>query len=35
VLYEQNGFVLVEEQPGHQWGTEVMEQRFVRPCAVR
>lgn len=29
-LYETNGFVLCEERPGSQWGTEVMEQRFVR-----
>lgn len=28
-LYEQNGFVLVEEQPGTQWGAEVVEQKFV------
>lgn len=30
VLYEGHGFVLAEEQPGHQWGSEVIEQRFVR-----
>ena len=29
-LYEASGFVLVEEQPGAQWGKQVMEQRFVR-----
>ncbi len=29
-LYERNGFVLVEEGPGAQWGREVREQRFVR-----
>jgi DNA-binding MarR family transcriptional regulator/GNAT superfamily N-acetyltransferase len=29
-LYEQNGFALVEERCGSQWGTEVLEQRFVR-----
>lgn len=29
-LYEASGFVLVEEQPGDQWGKQVMEQRFVR-----
>ena len=33
-LYEAHGFALAEEQPGSQWGTEVMEQRFVRPRAV-
>ena len=27
-LYEQAGFVLVEQQRGAQWGTEVEEQRF-------
>lgn len=30
-LYEAHGFVLAEERAGAQWGTEVMEQRFVRP----
>ena len=29
-LYEAQGFVLAEEREGRQWGTEVMEQRFVR-----
>ncbi len=29
-LYERNGFTLVEERPGAQWGKEVREQRFVR-----
>lgn len=29
-LYEAQGFTLVEERPGDQWGREVMEQRFVR-----
>ncbi len=29
-LYEANGFTLVEERPGAQWGQEVREQRFVR-----
>ncbi len=29
-LYEQFGFELVEERPGSQWGSEVLEQRFVR-----
>ncbi len=29
-LYEAQGFSLVEERPGWQWGKEVMEQRFVR-----
>ncbi len=32
-LYEANGFALVEEQPGRQWGEEVIEQRFVRTAA--
>ncbi|WP_295959005.1 helix-turn-helix domain-containing GNAT family N-acetyltransferase [Rhodoferax sp.] len=29
-LYESEGFVLAQEQPGSQWGTELVEQRFVR-----
>jgi GNAT superfamily N-acetyltransferase len=29
-LYERHGFVLAEEQAGQQWGSEVIEQRFVR-----
>jgi len=29
-LYETCGFTLTEERPGHQWGNEVLEQRFVR-----
>jgi DNA-binding MarR family transcriptional regulator/GNAT superfamily N-acetyltransferase len=29
-LYEAHGFVLAQEQPGQQWGEEVVEQRFVR-----
>lgn len=29
-LYETRGFVLAEERPGTQWGSEVLEQRFVR-----
>lgn len=29
-LYESLGFVLAQEQPGSQWGKEVVEQRFVR-----
>ena len=29
-LYEAHGFVLAEERPGQQWGSEVLEQRFVR-----
>jgi|TARA_R110002096_G_scaffold416576_2_gene619506 GNAT superfamily N-acetyltransferase len=29
-LYEDHGFVLVEEQHGTQYGTRVLEQRFVR-----
>jgi len=33
-LYEDFGFILVEERPGSQWGKEVVEQRFIRvpPC---
>ncbi|QEN85168.1 MarR family transcriptional regulator [Labrys sp. KNU-23] len=30
-LYEAHGFVCVEERSGKQWGSEVLEQRFVRP----
>ncbi|MDQ1077841.1 MarR family winged helix-turn-helix transcriptional regulator [Pseudoroseomonas cervicalis] len=29
-LYEDFGFVLAEERPGAQWGSEVLEQRFIR-----
>ena len=29
-LYESNGFKLAEENPGNQWGTEILEQRFSR-----
>lgn len=29
-LYEEFGFSLVEERPGSQWGSEVLEQRFIR-----
>ncbi|EHS53849.1 transcriptional regulator, MarR family with acetyltransferase activity [Rhizobium sp. PDO1-076] len=29
-LYEAHGFVLADETPGRQWGSEVMEQKFVR-----
>lgn len=29
-LYESSGFECVEERPGDQWGTQVLEQRFVR-----
>lgn len=29
-LYEKRGFVLTEERHGSQWGSEVLEQRFVR-----
>ncbi len=29
-LYEAHGFACVEEHPGSQWGSEVLEQRFVR-----
>jgi len=30
-LYENSGFVCVDERPGERWGSEVLEQRFVRP----
>ncbi|MGV2128421.1 bifunctional helix-turn-helix transcriptional regulator/GNAT family N-acetyltransferase [Agrobacterium vitis] len=30
-LYESHGFVCIEERTGNQWGSEVLEQRFVRP----
>ena len=30
-LYENHGFSLAEEYDGDQWGTEVLEQKFVRP----
>jgi DNA-binding MarR family transcriptional regulator/ribosomal protein S18 acetylase RimI-like enzyme len=33
-LYEANGFSLVQEQPGEQWGAPVIEQCFVRPSPV-
>ncbi|NTE56189.1 MarR family transcriptional regulator [Agrobacterium tumefaciens] len=29
-LYETHGFTCVEEHPGSQWGSEVLEQRFIR-----
>ena len=29
-LYEKSGFGLVHEDAGRQWGTEVLEQKFVR-----
>lgn len=29
-LYDQTGFQLVHEEAGTQWGTEVLEQKFVR-----
>ena len=32
-LYEREGFALVEERLGTQWGTEVREQRFARVLA--
>ncbi len=34
-LYERHGFVLVEEKAGSQWGSEVIEQKFVRTAANR
>ena len=33
-LYESNGFVLADEYRGDQWGTELVEQKFVRPRSV-
>ena len=30
-LYESHGFILAEEYNGDQWGTKVVEQKFVRP----
>lgn len=30
-LYDDHGFVCVDERPGRQWGREVLEQRFARP----
>jgi DNA-binding MarR family transcriptional regulator len=32
-LYETSGFRLIHEEPGSQWGSEVMEQMFARPRA--
>ncbi|MEE9375194.1 MAG: GNAT family N-acetyltransferase, partial [Rhizobiaceae bacterium] len=29
-IYERSGFKLVEEKPGTQWGTKVIEQKFIR-----
>ncbi len=31
-LYEQAGFTLAGEASGSRWGSEVVEQRWVRPC---
>ena len=31
-LYESRSFSLAEERPGSQWGSKVLEQRFVRPA---
>lgn len=33
-LYEKHGFQLVQQQPGRQWGTEVLEQRFERALQI-
>ena len=33
-LYEKHGFRLVQQQPGRQWGTEVLEQRFERALPI-
>jgi GNAT superfamily N-acetyltransferase len=30
-LYQDHGFELAEEYYGDQWGSEVLEQKFVRP----
>lgn len=32
-LYEKNGFCLVEERPGNQWGQVVVEQKFILDLA--
>jgi len=29
-LYEDNGFEIADEQPGCQWGSQVIEQKFIR-----
>lgn len=34
-LYEKHGFGLVHQQPGRQWGREVLEQRYDRPGPQR
>lgn len=34
-IYERSGFVLHQEGPGTQWGSEVIEQHFVRPRPAR
>lgn len=34
-LYERERFMLAEEQAGKQWGTRVIEQKFVRPKLPR
>lgn len=31
-VYESRSFSLAEERPGSQWGSKVLEQRFVRPA---
>ena len=33
-LYESRSFSLAEERPGSQWGSEVLEQRFVRSAST-
>lgn len=33
-LYESQGFALAEEYYGDQWGTRILEQRFVRPAGA-
>ncbi|WP_020593355.1 bifunctional helix-turn-helix transcriptional regulator/GNAT family N-acetyltransferase [Kiloniella laminariae] len=34
-LYEENGFSLVEEYKGTQWGKQMIEQKFVRPLPLK
>lgn len=32
VLYERTGFTMTEEYVGEQWGTRIVERKYVRPC---
>ena len=34
-LYLEAGFALAEESPGEQWGSRVVEQRYLRPAHKR